>query len=118
MAAHSNLPKAAKNGKMRSSPEARRLIRAAIRRHKTQRAAARALGLPNDSQLIKMLRGTLHDTPAMKASLARADKRARRAWSLVRNENVPAIDDAKVKVLIGSIRHCLNELKVLLPHEE
>ena len=51
-----------RTGKPKSSSAARRLIRAALRRHKTQRAAARALGLPNQAQLRKMLAGEMQVT--------------------------------------------------------
>lgn len=69
----------------KSSPAARRLIRAALRAtNGNQRAAARLLRLPNQAQLRKMLAGDIRDTPAMLAALARAEARAREAWALVR----------------------------------
>lgn len=69
----------------KSSPAARRLIRAALRAtNGNQRAAARLLRLPNQAQLRKMLAGDIRDTPAMLAALARAEARARAAWALVR----------------------------------
>ena len=79
------LPKVVKHPK--SSTAARRLIRSALRRCGSERAAARALGLSNNVVLHKMLIGTLKDTPAMQAALRRADRRAHLAWSFRREIN-------------------------------
>jgi hypothetical protein len=73
-----------KHPKLKSTPAARRLIRAALKRcGNSQRAAARLLRLPNAAQLNKMMRGLIGDTPSMKAALRRADDRARRAWRMI-----------------------------------
>lgn len=98
----------------KSSPEGRRLIRAALRHHKTQERAAWALRLPSQAQLSRMLSGALADTPAMQAALARADARAKRAWGLVKNEPAPAVDMALVLSSIEVIERELAVLKALV----
>lgn len=95
---------------MKSSQGARRLIRAALRRHGSQRAAARALGLPSHGQLAKMLAGEIRDTPAMRAALARADARAKRAWGLVKLDAAPAVD---VELVLASVERVEQELAML-----
>jgi|SRR5579859_3191649 len=95
---------------LKSSPAARRLIRAAVARHHSQHKAARALGLPTQAQLAKMLHGEIRDTPAMKAALARADARARRAWAMVKDEPGPAVD---VELVLTSVERVERELAVL-----
>lgn len=79
----SHIKRPARARKPKSSERARRLIECAVRRHGSERAAARALDLPNQAQLNKLRRGLIRDTPAMKAALLRADKRAERAWRMV-----------------------------------
>jgi hypothetical protein len=73
--------------KMRSSPEARRIIRAYIKRYGTEREAARHLHMTH-GQLNKLKRGTLHDTRAIKTAIDRANSRAQRAWLRI-DEDVP-----------------------------
>lgn len=108
--------------KLKSSSAARRLIRAALRRHKgNQSAAARALGLPSQGQLHKMLHGTLRDTPAMKAALLRADKRARRAWSLIPPravEQCDAVDKAVVATLWHELKVLTKRFESIMPKDE
>lgn len=94
----------------KSSREARRLIRATVKRAGSQRAAAHALRLPSHGQLAKMLHGEIRDTPAMKAALARADARAARAWGFVKDEEQPAVDLALV---LESVERLERELAVL-----
>jgi|SRR5579859_6153432 len=95
----------------KSSRAARRLIRAVVKRAGSQRAAARLLGLPTQAQLSKMLRGEIADTPAMKAALARADARAKRAWSMVRADNgSPGVDG---EVALAGVERLERELAVL-----
>lgn len=91
MAKLTPLVKKAKNGKMRSSPEARRLIRAYVTRYGSQHKAAQHLHM-TQAQLNGMLTGRLRDTPAMKIALDRADARAKRAWSKIDNEQCRVVD--------------------------
>jgi hypothetical protein len=103
------MAKGIKHPKIKSTPAARRLIYAALRRCKnSQRGAARLLLLPNAAQLNKMKRGLIGDTPSMKAALRRADDRARRAWLMI-----PA-DPPDDRTIDGAVVHTLwCELKAL-----
>jgi DNA-binding transcriptional regulator YdaS (Cro superfamily) len=83
--------KSAKNGKMRSSPEARRLIRAYVKHYGSQHQAAKKLGM-TQAQLNGLLTGRLRDTPAMRVAIDRADARAKRAWLKVNGDNCHVID--------------------------
>ena len=85
------LRKSAKNGKMRSSPEARRLIRSYVKHYVTQHQAAKALHM-TQAQMMGILNGRLRDTPAMKIALDRADARAKRAWLKVNGDACHVID--------------------------
>lgn len=98
----------------KSSAGARRLIRAALKRHKTQRAAAKALCLPSQAQLSKMLAGEIRDTPAMKAALARADARARRAWGMVKPEQGACLDRELLLAAVERLERELAQIKYLL----
>ena len=80
-----------KIAKMRSSPQARRLIRAYVKKYGSQHKAAKRLGM-TQAQLNGMLSGRLRDNAAMQIALARADERARRAWLKIDNESCHAID--------------------------
>jgi len=105
----------AKPKKPKSSLAARRIIRAALRRHKNNnRAAARALGLPNAAQLQKMLSGAIKDTPSMKAALKRADVRADRARYFVKSESVRTIDPAELRGVLKQLNDAIRLLEVLL----
>ena len=66
--------------RLKSSLKVRRLLRAAVKRHKTYRAVARLFGVSSHTYVIRMLKGTMRDTPEMKLAVARADERAKRAW--------------------------------------
>lgn len=99
---------------LKSSLAARRLIRAALRKHKTHRAAARALRLPSHGQLAKMLAGEIRDTPAMRAALARADARAAKAWGFVIDEQQLAVDTALVLESVARLERELAMLKRLV----
>lgn len=86
---------------IKSSPEARKLIRAVLATtksreypHGNQHQAAKILGLPNHAQLQRMLHGELRDTPAMKIALAQADRRAERAWKKIKPEYPTCTIDA------------------------
>jgi len=74
----------------KSSPEARRLIRAALHGRNSKGKpnswvqVASILKLPTGAQAYKMYFGLIKDTPSMKAAIKRADARAKRAWSMVR----------------------------------
>lgn len=86
------------------------MIRAALRRYNSQHKAARALGLPNQAQLAKMLAGEIRDTPAMKAALARADQRAKRAWAMVKEETLTVVDR---DLILASVERLERELAML-----
>jgi|SRR5579859_761303 len=106
---------------LKSSPEARRLIRSVVGRGKHKRSlrtAAHILRLPSHAQLAKMLHGEIRDTPAMKAALARADARARRAWGLVKDEPGPAVDVELVLASVERVERELAVLKALIGHRE
>ena len=78
-----NHPKTVKRpARTKSSIAARRLIKAAIQKHGSERAAAYALRLESQAALNKLKRGLIKDTPAMRAAIARAEKRAERAYYL------------------------------------
>lgn len=80
-------PKLTPRKKMKSSPEARRIIRAYIKLYGNEREAARRLHMTH-GQLNKLKRGTLKDTTAIKIAIDRADSRAARAWLRI-GEDVP-----------------------------
>ena len=110
-------PKEAKKPKLKkSSPEARRLIRAALRKHKSTRQATRVLKLSNHMQLVRMLKGEIRDTPQMKAAIVRADARGKRAWSLTRLDEAECIDPAQIKPIIGELERLLKQLQALTPN--
>jgi len=77
-----------RSSKMRSSREARRLIRAYVRRYGTEREAARALHM-TQAALNGMKSGRLGDTLQMQVALARAEHRARRAWLRIDQDDTP-----------------------------
>lgn len=86
-----------KRKKAKSSLTARRLIRAAIKKYGSQRAAARALELPGHGQLWKMLKGQLADTPEMKTAIARAERRAYSAYFFHREDELEKKDLKKLE---------------------
>lgn len=73
--------------KMKSSPEARRIIRAYLKRYSNEREAAKRLHM-TQGQLNKLKRGTLRDTNAIKIAIDRANSRAKRAWLRI-DEDAP-----------------------------
>jgi hypothetical protein len=73
------MSKLTRNQKMKSSDKARRLIARYVKRYGTEHAAAEHLHM-TQAALNKMRRGLLRDTPAMKIALARAQRRAERAY--------------------------------------
>lgn len=80
-----------RNGNLRSSPEARRLIRAYIKYYGSERKAAQALHM-TQAQLNGLKSGRLKDTTAIKIALDRADARSKRAWLKVDHETNHVID--------------------------
>ena len=88
-----------------------------LRRYKSQRKAARVLGLANNAQLGQMLSGTLRDTPPMKAALKRANDRARRAWRMARpqSEGAPVVDVAAVQTIREELRQLLRRIDSIIP---
>ena len=102
---------ATRSKRMKSSLAARRLIRAAVKQAHSKRNAARILRLPTHAQLDRMLHGQIRDTPAMKAALARADLRAKRAWAMVKADDGAPLDREMVCQLVHKIEIDLEMLK-------
>jgi len=103
----------------KSSPEARRLIRSVLKQAKgNQSEAARRLRLPNQGQLYKMLNGLMKDTPAMKAALMRAKKRAERAWAMEREDVKPVVCADQVRAELRNIAHKIEALEYLLKGDD
>lgn len=94
-----------------SSAAARRLCEAAVKRYGSLRKAAAALGLKSHGQLYQIMKGRMRDTAEMKAALRRADRRAKRAWELVRDEGpAPRVD---IDALRGAISAAERQLKLM-----
>ena len=89
----------------RPSPDSLRV------RGRSQRAAARLLRLPTHGQMIKILHGEIRDTPAMRAALVRADWRAARAWSMIKDDD-QIIDRELVCKLIDDLEANLEQLRL------
>lgn len=105
----------------KSSEAARRLIRAALARtNGNQRQAALLLRLPNHAQMRKMLAGTIRDTPAMRAALARADARAKRAWALIPppSPTAPPVDRQLVLTGLGEVKRKLDALAYVVKGDD
>jgi hypothetical protein len=100
-------------GGMKSSREARRLIRAAVKQVHSQRGAARLLRLTTQAQLVKMLHGQIRDTPAMKAALARANLRAKKAWAFVNTDDGAPLDRETVCKMLHQLNIDLDLLIAL-----
>jgi hypothetical protein len=83
-----------------------------------QSEAARRLRLPNQAQLIQMLNGTLHDTPAIKAALMRAKKRAERAWAMEREDVKPVLCADQVRAELRAIVRKIEALEYLLKGDD
>jgi hypothetical protein len=64
---------------IKSSVEARRLIRAYIKHYGNEREAAKHLHMTH-GQLNALKVGRIKDTPAIQAAIKRADARAKYAW--------------------------------------
>lgn len=98
-----------------SSAAARRLCEAAVKRYGSLRKAAAALGLKSHGQLYQIMKGRMRDTAEMKAALRRADRRAKRAWELVRDEGpAPHIDVAALRGAISVVDRQLKLMRELL----
>lgn len=87
---------------MKSSFGTRKLIRAVLNGppRRTERGAARELNLPNAAQMMKMLRGEIADTPAIKLEKKRRKKVAQKAyWKKYYSigEDTAPDDQAKLK---------------------
>lgn len=85
---------------LKSSLVARRLIRAAIKQCGGQRGAAKALHLPNQAQLRKMLRGEIKDTKQMLAEIARRERLAHRTYWSFNGELTPS-DEIPVEKIVA-----------------
>jgi len=116
MARHTNSPKRLKNPK--STPQARRLIRAALRKYKTTRAAAHALGLATHMQLVKMYRGEIGDTAAMKAALVRSEERARRARNFLPLEQSEGVPPSIVLALWRELKALTKRFESIMPKDD
>jgi hypothetical protein len=94
------------------SPEARQLIRAALRQAKgSEREASRILKLKSHMHLWRMMRGEMNETPQMKAAVIRARLRARRAFLMVHDEAVSVSDIEKIRHIIGELDWTLQVAK-------
>ena len=104
------------NGRVpKSSREARRLIRAAVAKFHSQRKAAWALRLPNTAQLNRMLHGSMHDSPAMRAALVRAKKRAERAYYMLPFDGGPdPLDMEVLRVALRDVSEQIEELRRMI----
>jgi len=112
------LVKIAQNGKMRSSPQARRLIRAYVKKYKSQHKAAKRLNM-TQAQLNGMLSGRLRDNAAMQVALSRADERARRAWSKIDNDQCTVIDaPATLRAALRALQQAETMIAVLSKESE
>lgn len=104
----------AKNGSGKISAEARRLLRATVRRcHGSERQAAKLLRLANHAQLGRMLRGEMGETPAMRAAVIRAKARAERAF-LMERPSVPQVDVDRARKLLAEARWLIEVLENML----
>lgn len=101
----------------KSSRTARQLINAAIRKFGSEVKAAQALGIPNSTQLNKMRKGTLHDTPAMKAAILQARARAKRSFLFIpRRRETKPIDPVAIDAALQNLDEALTVLANLLRH--
>lgn len=103
---------------MKSSPQARRLIRAYIKFYGNERAAAKHLHM-TQGQLNGLKSGRLKDTNAIKCALKRADSRAARAWLRIdRDEPRTMINDqATLKAIKRIAEQQVAMLNVLIKNE-
>jgi hypothetical protein len=92
------------------SPEARKLILATVRRYKSQRKAARVLRLKSHIHLVRMLKGEMRETPAMKAAVIRAKARASRAF-LMEREDVPLVERERIARLVRDAKAIIEILE-------
>lgn len=103
------------HSKPKSSRTARQLINAAVKKFGSEVKAAAALGIPNSTQLNKMRKGTLHDTPAMKAAILEAKARAKRAFLFIpRRRDIKPIDPAAIDLALQTLDTDLMALAQLL----
>ncbi len=104
----------------RASGETRKLIRAALKKSKgSQRGASRLLGLGNNNRaLMRMLRGEMAETPAMRAAVLRAKARADRAFRLLRPDVPPQVDLELVHKLVAEVKYKIEVLEYLLKAKE
>lgn|SRR5512139_2068950 len=107
-----------KTTKLKSSPEARRLIRAYIKYYGSERRAAAALHM-TQAQLNGIKSGRLKDTPAMRIALDRADARAKRAWLKEDNDQCTVIDaPATLRAALRALRQAETMIDLLLKTSE
>lgn len=104
--------------RLKSSPESRRLCRAALRRFGTERKAAYALRLSSQGAFHKILKGKMKDTFEMKAALRRAYERGQHAWGMIPESPECAIDSSVMKTVISELKLMLVHLEELIPKQD
>jgi hypothetical protein len=96
----------------KTSMVTRRLIRAAMR-GRTLRQAARLLRLNSHNQMIAMLTGRIRETPAMKAALKRAERRAREAFYFVEADEAH-ISCAEIALIASEVEKSSKQLNAVV----
>jgi len=106
--------KSRKSKRQKSTSEARRLCRVALRHFGTERKATYALRLRSQGAFHKILKGQMKDTFEMKAAVQRANERGKHAWEMVRVQPECTIDPASIRVAIGELNDVIAHLESLL----
>lgn len=75
--------------KLKSSPDARRLLEAVYKQEGSWQKVSDRLGLGNKGAAWQMSKGTLHDTPEMRVALRYARRRERMAFAGLRLPKEP-----------------------------
>lgn len=95
--------KNARPRKMKSSLEARRLARAAIKKTGSLRAAAKLLKIESHGSLDKMLKGKIKDTPAMQAVLDRRQRAAQKKFYFINEEDAVTLDCDQLRQIVQQL---------------
>ena len=88
---------------MKSSIEARRLARAALKKTGSLRAAAKLLKIESHGSLDKMLKGKIKDTPAMQAALDRRWRAAQKKFYFIDEEDIVTIDCDQLRQIVQQL---------------